>query len=82
MYRYLAIAIIAGIVGSSIAQRKGHNRFLWFILCAVVPLLIIVILVLPTKVAMGLTKKCIFCSEIIKSDARLCKYCGYANQGE
>ena len=49
MYRYLIIAIIAGIIGGIIARRKGYNQILWFILCTIVPLLILVILILPTK---------------------------------
>lgn len=78
MYRYLIISIIAGIIGSIIARRKGYNQIVWFILCAIVPLLIVVILILPTKVAKGLTKKCNNCAEIIKEDALVCKHCGYS----
>ena len=78
MYRYLILAIIAGIIGSIVARRKGYNQIVWFILCATVPLLIVVILILPTKVAKGLTKKCNNCAEIIKEDAMVCKHCGYS----
>ena len=78
MYRYLIISTIAGITGSIIARKKGYNQIVWFILCAIVPLLIVVILILPTKVAKGLTKKCNYCAEIIKEDALVCKQCGYS----
>ena len=57
MYKYLIISIIAGVLGSIIARRKGYNQIVWFILCTIVPLLIIVIMILPTKIEKWFTKK-------------------------
>jgi len=75
-WRYVILLAIAGIVGGIIAIRKGRNPMWWFILCALFPLLIIVVALLPPMVSKGYTKKCSYCAEIIKEDANFCKHCG------
>lgn len=76
MIRYLILIAVAGMVGAILARAKGRSQILWFILCAIVPLLVIAIALLPAVVSKGYTKKCPHCTEIIKEDASVCKYCG------
>jgi hypothetical protein len=78
MVRYIILIVVAGIVGAILARPKGRSPILWFLLCAIVPLLVIAIALLPSVVSKGITKKCPHCSEVIKEDATVCKYCGMA----
>ncbi len=76
MIRWIIISVVFGVVGSILAQTKGRSQILWFTLCAVIPLLVIAVLMLPAIAAAGVTKKCSHCAEIVKEDATMCKYCG------
>jgi hypothetical protein len=76
MVRYVILIVVAGIVGASLARPKGRSPVLWFLLCAVLPLLVIAIALLPPVLSHGITKRCPFCHEIVKANARVCKFCG------
>lgn len=76
MSRLVLISLIAGIVAAIVADRKGRNWAAWGALCAVFPILLVVVLLLPPVLARGTTKKCPHCAEIIRHDASLCKHCG------
>jgi len=76
MYRYLIIALIAGISGGIIARSKGYNQLLWGVLCTLVPLLVLVILLMPVRVFDGKIKKCPHCRAIVKEGESICRRCG------
>jgi hypothetical protein len=76
MYRYLILAVIAGIAGGIIARVKGYNQVLWVILCTVIPLLVFVILILPFKVYVGQIKRCPNCTAVVKEGEIYCRHCG------
>jgi hypothetical protein len=81
----LIIATIIGLIPAAIAASKGRNFLLWWFYGAA-----LFIIALPhslmlkldekametEKLASGENRKCPFCAEIIKAEAKVCRYCG------
>lgn len=75
MSRLLIFQVLAGLIGSIIAKKKGRNYIVWFLLCFIFPLLVIVIVILPALMVKGRTKRCPYCSKIIKDEDAVCVHC-------
>lgn len=74
---FFILWIGCGIAAAVVAGNKGRNAAGWFILGFFFgPIALIVALVLSKAGPANDERKCPFCAEFIKSEAKVCKHCG------
>jgi hypothetical protein len=80
------IAVLIGLIPAAIAKGKGRSFGLWWFYGAMLFIIALphALIMKPDNAALeqqriseGL-KKCPQCAELIKPDARVCRYCGNA----
>jgi hypothetical protein len=76
MFILIALGILFGLVAAVIASQKGRSRLLWFFVGFIFQIIGLVVLFLPPVAKAGVMKKCQACAEIVKAEAKVCRFCG------
>ena len=71
----IMVGIFFGVIAAVIARQKGRSEIRWFMAGFFFHIIGLIALFLPPVVKAGRTKKCPACAEIVKAEARVCRFC-------
>lgn len=73
---WLIVWLGLAIAGAMIASSRNRDAFVWFVVCACLPLIgLILVLAMPAYVDQKTLRTCPHCAEKVLKEAKVCKHC-------
>ncbi|MEI6290677.1 MAG: zinc ribbon domain-containing protein [Chloroflexota bacterium] len=85
MFVSCILAVGIGLIPAAIAKNKGHDFATWWLFGAAIFIIALPLALMlkentakveQSQLASGESKKCPYCAELIKREAKVCKHCG------
>jgi len=71
----IVVGTFFGVVAAVIARQKGRSELRWFLVGFFFHIIGLIVLFLPPVPKAGTTKKCPACAEVIRAEAKVCRFC-------
>jgi hypothetical protein len=72
----LLVLALLGLIPASIAQRKGGSFFGWWLFGVLLFIVAVpAALLMKPRVQPGVTRRCLYCTEVIPVQATVCRVC-------
>lgn len=72
---YLLVSLLFGVIAGVLAHHRARNALGWFIAGCLVGPFALTVWLLPMALKDGVTRVCPRCSETIRLEAKVCRYC-------
>ncbi len=75
---FLIVGVMFGVMAALVAGEKGRNPLLWFLTGFLIGPFSLIVAVLRPRAVAGRFAECPACLEIVRDQARVCRFCGTA----
>ena len=75
------MGLFFGMISGAIAYERGRSAIFWFFFGFLFHILGLIVIFLPRVARPGVNRDCPNCKEIVKEQAKVCRFCGASLTG-